>query len=789
MAVPYGENQYIYGLHDPGGEHLLLEGSQAKGWVLVTEEIRANPNDQGGKGDFYKRLADRGLGVIVRLNHAYGPDGTIPLQAKYRDFAQRAANFVKNSPGAHIWIIGNEMNFEREQPRGGDGRAEPITPRRYAECYKMVRQAIKRLPGHENDQVVVGAIGPWNAQTPYDADPQGAYPANKIPGAPNEYPYHGNFGNFIVYMRDILRAIGHENCDAIAIHAYSHGYNPNLIFSEEKMGPPFQNYHYHFRTYQNQMNAIPKAFQDLPVYLTEANGDEDPGGVRWPDVNRGWIKNAYKEINDWNKSGKQQIHCVILYRWSRDDAWHLDGKGQVHQDLREAIAKGYQWDPSVAEKLPQPQQAPTTSQPTAPAYRTRYVNHNTPNALPAAQTLEVDLTLQNVGSQTWTRGGQTPFKLGFQWYNGQGQFLQFPAELNFFTALPNDVPPGGTVTLAARLRTPDTPGTYHLRWDMFQESVTWFTSQGDQGLLISPVNVAAAAAPTQPTQIRVQIRDASEALPRSTTSRYPQRNPASIRRIILHHTATPPNVTIHRIAEFQVKDRNLPGIAYHYCVTADGIIYQTQPLDVVTLHAGQQHSLDSVGVCLIGNFSQTTPPSIQLETTAALLALLSTELGVGLDQVFGYNELVVTGSPGATFPQWKGPLLTRANQFLAATAPQPTLPTPQPQPEQPQAQPQPGQKPLQHYMLFWYRGRQDWGEWDLMGAMDYIAVFAPTVGFSIENAKQAQFVTIVGGPEGVPANTEQILQAAGCQVSRVVGRTEAETRLMLQQLAAQGRRF
>jgi len=38
MAVPYGENQYLYGLHDPGGEHVLKVGNTAKGWILVTEK-------------------------------------------------------------------------------------------------------------------------------------------------------------------------------------------------------------------------------------------------------------------------------------------------------------------------------------------------------------------------------------------------------------------------------------------------------------------------------------------------------------------------------------------------------------------------------------------------------------------------------------------------------------------------------------------------------------------------------------------------------------------------------
>ena len=163
------------------------------------------------------------------------------------------------------------MNLEREQPRKSPGarESEPITPRLYANCYKLCRDAIRRLPGHQNDQVIVGAIGPWNGETHYDADPQGKYPANKISHNDFSYPYLGFLGDFVHYLRDMLLAIGPENCDGIAIHAYTHGIDPKLVFSSEKMGSPFQKYSYHFRTYQDQMNIIPPAFRHLPVYLTE----------------------------------------------------------------------------------------------------------------------------------------------------------------------------------------------------------------------------------------------------------------------------------------------------------------------------------------------------------------------------------------------------------------------------------------------------------------------------------------------------------------------------------------
>lgn len=789
MDLPQGENPYIYGMHDRGGEHLLLVKETAKGWVLVTEELGADPNNTGGSN--YTDLAKKGLGVIVRLNHAYGTNGTIPHSSQYNNFARRVANFVNNSPGAHIWLIGNEMNFAREQPRQpGSSQPEVITPRRYATCYRLCRDAIRRLSGHANDQVIIGAPAPWNAETTYDADPDGKYTANRLPGGPN------GLGDWVKYLADICLAIGAENCDGIAIHAYTHGVDPKLVTSDGKMDSPFNKYHYHFRTYRDQMNAIPSNMRHLPVYLTEMDEDE-----AWEDSNRGWVKSAYQEIDAWNKAGHQQIRAAILYRWPRADKWHIDGKEQVQKDFQEAIAKNYQWNIATAtieaevDMSSQSTTPPATEIPSRAPYRTRFTNHNTPATVPASQTLTISLTLQNVGGRTWVREGPNPFTLGFQWYTMDSQMVSFPQQLDFHTPLPVDIPPNQTVTLQARLRTPDTPGAYHLRWDMLHEGITWFTTQGDQGLLVSPVTVTPAGAQPStgvtpiPTQAAIRIQDVSAALAHHPTKRYPTRSRAVIRRIIIHHTATPPDVTIIRIANYQVSNRDLPGIAYHYCITAQGIPFVTQPAEVQTTHAGN-YSGDSLGVCLIGNFTDTPPPQAQLAATAAVLAQVATQFGISLDQIVGYSELVVTGSPGATWPTWKAPLLAQVGNLVAAGPAQPTSTQQPAETGTPAQTPTPTRdKPIAHYMLLWHNGPGNWAQWDFMGTTDYINQFPVTVGFSIEEAKLARFVTIIGGTSGVPATAEQTLRAAGCQVERLAGRNETETRQILQQLAAQGRRF
>ena len=92
-------------------------------------------------------------------------------------------------------------------------------------------------------------------------------------------------------------------------------------------------------------------------------------------------------------------------------------------------------------------------------------------------------------------------------------------------------------------------------------------------------------------------------------------------------------------------------------------------------------------------------------------------------------------------------------------------------------------------MLFWHRGAGNWAEWDFVSSIDYIAMFKPTVGFSVAEAKQAKYVTIVGGTGGVPASAETQLKAAGCQVERLSGRTQEETNQMLYDLVSQNKRF
>lgn len=403
---PY-ESQWIFGLHDPGGEQIMLAANKP-GWIVFTEAVGHDPRNRNGHD--YRSYSGRGLGVICRINNGYHPAGTLPLSRYYGDFAQRCANFVAASPGCRLWIIGNEPNYEIERPastsRGGIPQSEPlhpiepvdpnggapvewwvrikewlhrvaktipgatsaqdapfsppdddpylrglpqrfnaltetgtlqlpnasaapravssgeaITPAMYAQCYRLCRDAIHRLPGHEQDQVLVAAPAPWNNQT--------RYPGNER-------------GDWVKYLQDVLELLGPEHCDGFTLHTYTHGAALAGITSEARMNAPFTDRRFQFRTYQDFLLAIPISMRHLPVYVTETDQNE-----AWVDANTGWVRAAYKEIDDWNqRPGTQKIRALALYRWPPYDRWFIEGKNGVIADFRAALNNNYRWDRS-----------------------------------------------------------------------------------------------------------------------------------------------------------------------------------------------------------------------------------------------------------------------------------------------------------------------------------------------------------------------------------------------------------------------------------------------------------
>jgi hypothetical protein len=312
-----------------------------------------------------------------------------------------------------------------------------------------------------------------------------------------------------------------------------------------------------------------------------------------------------------------------------------------------------------------------------------------------------------------------------------------------------------------------------------------------QGAVIEKtVAITVTATPAEPTE--PVIADVSDQLPQyprgnAPVGKYPSRALSEATMVVIHHTAWD-GATPQGLATYLVDQRHWPGIGYHFMIMKDGTIYQTNHLETVSFHTydgldpyavppPRNWDRQSVGVAFVGEFdkSNQTPTPQQLTSGGKLCAWLLRKLNLQEDDIWGRCEMMSTSSPGCTKAgttwtwKWRASLLTEIRKYLGPVGPEPI-------------------GPLYHYLLFW-KHADDWAKEDWDAAQDYIKRFLPTCGFSVEEAKKYQHVSIVGGPFGVPESDEQALKAAGCQVERLQGTGFEGTAAVLKRMAAAGQRF
>jgi N-acetyl-anhydromuramyl-L-alanine amidase AmpD len=284
--------------------------------------------------------------------------------------------------------------------------------------------------------------------------------------------------------------------------------------------------------------------------------------------------------------------------------------------------------------------------------------------------------------------------------------------------------------------------------------------------------------PTEPPAAGIPkpaIQNLIGKLPTHPTKKYKSRKLTDIQYLVIHHSAVAPSVGPQRIANYHVDKLEWPGVGYHFFVGEDGVISQGNTLETVSYHAVQANPT-GVGICFLGSFMKEAPPQAQLAAGAHLVAWLMQELDVALDVIQGHQEVLATSCPGNQWlkgKKWKEMLRQEVTKVQAAAAEPGTAV---------------GAKSIYHYMLFWGHDGE-WAEKDWLNAANYIGVFAPTAGFSANEAAQAEYVTIVGGPLGISKEVEAWLKAAGCKVDRIAGKDEADTKRQLDELAEQKKRF
>lgn len=131
-------------------------------------------------------------------------------------------------------------------------------------------------------------------------------------------------------------------------------------------------------------------------------------------------------------------------------------------------------------------------------------------------------------------------------------------------------------------------------------------------------------------------------LPVHPSAVYAAREVSKIQGAIIHHSATK-GQTIRSIAQFHTEVRQWPGVAYHFAIGYDGVIYQLQDVETVTYHA-QGHNARTIGIVLIGNFQDRPLPEKMETSLVNLLAYL--EEVYGLKYIWLHGQTKATLCPG-----------------------------------------------------------------------------------------------------------------------------------------------
>lgn len=285
----------IYGVHDYNDG---IQRFNSHIWVTYTEAIGSDPNDMSGKN--YNK---NNTTAIVRINNGYGTGGTIPLPHHYDDFAKRCANFVKNSQGIEYIVIGNEIALQWEWPEN-----QVITLENYKKCYIKCYNEIRKV--NKSVKIAPMAVAPWNDSTPDAPD-------------------------WIIQFSSLLIDVPAE---WICLHSYTRDYSLGGFTTGERMSPPYQHRYKSWETLYEFMSAIPRKMRNLPVIITETNGNKP-----WSEYQIGWIPKLYDIINDWNNNtNNQNILAVCLFRWNVEDKeWDFSRYQNVLNDFNYAIQKGY----------------------------------------------------------------------------------------------------------------------------------------------------------------------------------------------------------------------------------------------------------------------------------------------------------------------------------------------------------------------------------------------------------------------------------------------------------------
>ncbi len=117
-------------------------------------------------------------------------------------------------------------------------------------------------------------------------------------------------------------------------------------------------------------------------------------------------------------------------------------------------------------------------------------------------------------------------------------------------------------------------------------------------------------------------------------------------KIIIHHSGTDEG-TFESIKQYHVETNGWRDIGYHYLITTDGKVYGGRTENAIGAHTKGENT-SSIGICIVGNFDNYKPTTLQLEGLNTLTKEIWSRYGK--IPLYGHNDFANTRCPGKLFP-------------------------------------------------------------------------------------------------------------------------------------------
>lgn len=123
--------------------------------------------------------------------------------------------------------------------------------------------------------------------------------------------------------------------------------------------------------------------------------------------------------------------------------------------------------------------------------------------------------------------------------------------------------------------------------------------------------------------------------------------------IVLHHTAGNEDSAEQLRNVFRARF-GVDYIGYHYCVSKNGEVWKDLRDDQIGIHnnVGAYNNTNSLGISVVGTFTNTMPNEKQMATLTRLLGELKAKYGIANDKLFGHRDFKSTECPGNKLYSW-----------------------------------------------------------------------------------------------------------------------------------------